>query len=507
MKIIKVIWGSVEHTKKQISDKFKFDNEVVYVWGIENETYLNSLGYETHLMSTTSADVRYNTQSKKYMHKLLAIAQADAEYDEYLLIDWDTKITLDLDDEFYKLLRSRGKIQCPLYGLPNNFLDVITRKELTNEMKDYFVKQDNFLKKYSWKFDNLHIIPNFSFFYSNNAKIGKELIDIAITNELETNIEEFALYIWANCNLTQWIMEYEPLVCIGQFNDELKEVSFALNEINNYVNLFLNKKVYFNHKNKIKIIRALWGDSLYILNEIPKTPIFENEFVFVWGKANYDFVKKLGYEALLISETKTQGETYDSYLKHFGHKLQALKFADEIFGEYLFLDWDVTLVKKIDDAFYNTIRSKGKLQCPLYGYNQNYQSDTIQYHKSNNTLTDNLVEFIKVHMCQLDMYHWKYEDVKVLPCFCFLYSDNTNIGSDLLNIMNENGMLACIEEFAMQMYSNCSLDEYIEKYEPIVIRGKERDKNLESMTEAIHKINNYINTKVDKNIYLAHDLK
>jgi hypothetical protein len=57
------------------------------------------------------------------------------------------------------------------------------------------------------------------------------------------------------------------------------------------------------------------------------------------------------------------------------------------------------------------------------------------------------------------------------------------------------------------MYSNCSLDEYIEKYEPIVIRGKERDKNLEGMTRAIHKINNYINTKVDKNIYLVHDLK
>jgi hypothetical protein len=191
------------------------------------------------------------------------------------------------------------------------------------------------------------------FFYSNNAKIGKELIDIAITNKLETNIEEFALYIWANCNLAEWIMEYEPLVCIGQFNDELKEVSFALNEINNYISLFLNKKVYFIHKNKIKIIRALWGDSLYILNEIPKTPIFENELVFVWGKANYDFVKKLGYEALLISETKTQGETYDSHLKHFGHKLQALKFADEMFGEYLFLDWDVTLVKQIDDEFYN----------------------------------------------------------------------------------------------------------------------------------------------------------
>lgn len=507
MKIIRVIWGDITHTIKEVSNKFKFGNEIVYVWGIENEKYLIDLGYETRLISNEPYDKRYSTQLTKYMHKLLAIEYADNEYQEYILVDWDSRLVLDLNDEFYKLLRSRGNVQCPLYALPNNFLNVISKNELSKEMQEYFIEQDDFIKKYSWKFNNLNVLPNFSFFYSNGAKIGKELIDIAINNNLKTNVEEFALYIWANCNLHKWIGEYEPLVCIGQSNDSLKEVSIALRIINNYICSFVNKKIYINHKNKIKIIRALWGNSLYILNEIPKNPIFDDELVYVWGRANYNFLKKLGYATALVSETNTQADTYDSHLKHFAHKLQALQFADEAFGEYLFLDWDVTLKKDIDDNFYNIIRSGNKLQCPLYAYHSNYRNDAIEYHNQKNDLTSNLDDFLLTHINQLEIYHWKYEDVKVLPCFCFLYSNNTTIGSDLLKLMNDNNILACIEEFAMQLYSNCSLDEYILKYEPVVIMGKERDKNLEGMTKAIGKINNYIHTKVQKNIYLVHDLK
>lgn len=258
----------------------------------------------------------------------------------------------------------------------------------------------------------------------------------------------------------------------------------------------------------MKIIRALWGDSLHTLNEIPKKPIFENEIVFVWGNKNYDFLhNKLNYDCILVSPTKTEEGKYDNHLKHFAHKLEALKLADEKYGEYIFLDWDVLPTKTIDDEFFNTIKSGNDLQCPLYAYHPNYRTDLINFHLEKNNFTKYLDNFSMVHINELEKYHWKYEDVKVLPCFCFLYSNNTNIGSKLLKIMNDNNILACIEEFAMQVYSNCSLDEYISKYEPMVIRGKERDRNLEGMTEAIQKINKYIDTKINKNVYLIHDLK
>lgn len=507
MKIIRTLWGHPKYTFKEVENKYKFENEVVYVWGKENEEYLRKLGYDTILMSDEIIDSRYCTQLTKYMHKLLVIEKADEQFDEYILIDWDTQLEQYFDEDFYKLLRAKGNVQCPLYALPNNFLDKILKKNLSDEMKDYFIHQSNFIKEYSWKFENLHVIPNFSFFYSNKAKIGKELIKIAVDNKLQTNIEEFAFYIWANTNLDDYIKKYEPNVVIGQNSDQIKEVADGLKTINNYIKHICYKKVYIGHKTKIKIIRALWGNSLYILNEIPKKPLFEDEFVYVWGKANYDFVKKLGYEAALVSETKTQGNTYDSHLKHFAHKLQALQFADEAFGEYLFLDWDVTLAKNIDDNFFRTIKNGNNLQCPLYAYHSNYRNDAIEYHKQKNDLTKNLDNFLIVHINELEKYHWKYEDIKVLPCFCFVYSYHTNIGTKLLNIMNANNILACIEEFALQVYSNCSLDEYISKHEPTVIRGKEKDKNLEGMTAAIKKINSYIDSKIDKNIYLVHDLK
>jgi hypothetical protein len=507
MKIIRTLWGDLDFTKREVSNKCKFDNEVVYVWGIDNETYLRELGYDTILISEKSADDRYPSLLTKYMHKLLAIERADEEFGEYILLDWDTVLKNEIDDEFYSLLRSRGKIQCPLYCLPNNFYDIITEEDLSAEMNIYFDTQNSFIKQYSWRYENLNVIPNFSFFYSNNAKIGKELIKLALDNNLKTNIEEFSLFIWANCSIEEWISNYEPMVCVGQEKDVLKEVSNGLFKLNTYIGNILEKKIYITHKHKIKIIRALWGNSLYILNEIPKKPIFEDELVYIWGRTNYEFLsKKLNYNCILVNQYIAEEGKYDTHLNHFGHKLEVLKLADERYGEYLFLDWDVTTLKPIDDMFFDIIRSGNNLQCPLYAYHSNYRNDAIDYHTKKSDFTENLDDFLLTHINQLEKYHWKHEDIKVLPCFCFLYSNNTNIGSDLLNIMNENGILACIEEFAMQLYSDCSLDEYISKYEPIVIRGKERDKNLEGMTLAIQKINNYINTKIDKNVYLIHDL-
>jgi hypothetical protein len=349
------------------------------------------------------------------------------------------------------------------------------------------------------------VIPNFSFFYSNGAKIGKELIKISIEHNLTTNIEEFALYIWANCNLDKWIQKYEPLVTIGQESDTLTEVDLGLNEINSHVNRHINKKIYLSHKNNIKVIRVLWGASEYILNEIPKKPLFENELVYVWGIENQKYLQSLGYNTILMGEGITE-LAYSTHLLHFQHKLFALQKAEETYKEFLFLDWDITLAKEIDSNFYELIRNGNNVQCPLYGYNHDYKEDIKKFLTDNGSYSENTDDFLYHHIVNLYKYHWKYDDVLSLPCFCFFYSNDSNTISNLMEITEEFGLTACIEEFAMRIYSNCTLDEYIDKYEPIVIRGKERDKNLERMSASIKKINKYIDSKINKNIYLLHDI-
>jgi hypothetical protein len=51
--------------------------------------------------------------------------------------------------------------------------------------------------------------------------------------------------------------------------------------------------------NPIQIVRALWGNNFNIHKEVPKTPIFKNEIVLVWGIKNQAFLKNLGYSTIL----------------------------------------------------------------------------------------------------------------------------------------------------------------------------------------------------------------
>jgi hypothetical protein len=59
----------------------------------------------------------------------------------------------------------------------------------------------------------------------------------------------------------------------------------------------------------------------------------------------------------------------------------------------------------------------------------------------------------------------------------------------------------------MYQFASCSINEYIEKYEPVVIRGREDNCYHFDLTEdsAIERINNYIASKINKDIYLIHE--
>lgn len=257
----------------------------------------------------------------------------------------------------------------------------------------------------------------------------------------------------------------------------------------------------------IRIIRTLWGKNFSIHKEIPKKPIFgKNEYVFVWGNANTEFLKNLGYQTLPLHYNDTF-DNYNTHLHHYGHKLEALKLADELFDEYLFLDWDVGIVKDIDDRFWELVRSGNDVQCPIYAYNKNYINDILDWYTKKGTLTKNIEDFLKYHIKGLNKYSWQTEDLYILPNFCYFYSNKSKVATRLYEIMNKNNLDTCIEEFAMWIYSNCSLDEYISKYEPQVIRGKERDVNLPNMDLAFKTINEYVGERVKKEIYLYHELQ
>jgi hypothetical protein len=249
IKIVRTLWGPFENTKPEVTGKEKFSNEVVMVWGKQSEDYLKSLGYETILMHENQEEPGWEHPNKKFNHKIKAIKLADSLFGEYLLLDWDTFVEKPLDDNFTNLLRQKSDIQCTLYCIPEEFYDILfnTYHGIDEKMTSFFENQHRLIKEYSWKFKNSYVFPNFSFFYSNNAKIGEKLETIIISNDIITNVEEFALFKYVECDLDEYIKKYEPLVSVGQREDALDEVQLSLDNLNTYIKESLNKNLYFYH--------------------------------------------------------------------------------------------------------------------------------------------------------------------------------------------------------------------------------------------------------------------
>jgi hypothetical protein len=260
----------------------------------------------------------------------------------------------------------------------------------------------------------------------------------------------------------------------------------------------------------MKIIRALWGSQSSTRLEIPETPIFDNEIVYVWGEENRQFLEKRGYETIAVSEEETE-ISYSNIFDHFAHKLDVFVLAEKHHGEFLFLDWDVKKVKELDEKFWKLLRSK-PLQCPIYGYPGDY-SKKINQHFSENSETSwvkaldaNIPDWLQKQEEMLEKYHWKLEDLQVVPNAAFFYSNYTGIMKDLRDIYHREGIKTCIEEFVMHFWANCTLERYIEEHEPYVIRGRENDCYHFGYRkeEVMQKINSYVDSKIKKEIYLVH---
>ena len=248
IKIVRTIWGTLEHTLNEVANKEKFSNEVVMVWGTKNEEYMKSLGYETILMNENQEEPGWEHPNTKYNHKIKAVKLADSLFGEFLLLDWDTFLEKPLDDNFTNLLRQKSDIQCTLYSIPKVFYDTLFSKfTLDEKMTSFFKNQQRLIETYSWGFKDSYVFPNFSFFYSNNANIGEKLETIIVSNNIITNVEEFALFKYVNCGLDEYIQKYEPVVSIGQRTDSLEEVQLSLDNLNSYIRESIDKNLYFYH--------------------------------------------------------------------------------------------------------------------------------------------------------------------------------------------------------------------------------------------------------------------
>ena len=250
---------------------------------------------------------------------------------------------------------------------------------------------------------------------------------------------------------------------------------------------------------KIKIIRVLWGGN--VNHEIPRIPLYpEQEVVYCFDYESFWFIQELGYEAKLVKDTKFDGKK--GYNK-FGRKLQALDLALQEFGEVLLLDWDCFILKPFDKNFYDSLKEK-PIQIPLY----------IQHKDTKNAVLEMLVKDQSPSLLReledlevgMNKYGWEWEEGVIAPNFGFVYCRDKSFGKKLVDIALEHNLNSVVDEFATLIYVDCTLEEYIEKYVPRVVKG--RSDQMIIYDTRIHKLSRkfskWLDTKVDITDYFEH---
>jgi len=250
----------------------------------------------------------------------------------------------------------------------------------------------------------------------------------------------------------------------------------------------------------IKIIRAYWGDSEKTKAEIPPIPIYSNQLVYVWGKENEQFLQKRGYKTRLVTEEDPCLIDHTNFLFK---KLITLDLALKEHDEIIFLDWDCYILRELDNNFYNLLKSK-PIQCPLYSHSLNPYESFLEFSPNNN---EERLEFFKNADIFFKKYNWQFEDMLVLPNFGCFYSRDKSIGNKLLNIALENNLKGCVDEGAMFIYANCSLNEYVENYHPLFIQGVSDNVTGSKyyISTVQRKFNEYLKNKLSFDLYLEHE--
>lgn len=242
----------------------------------------------------------------------------------------------------------------------------------------------------------------------------------------------------------------------------------------------MDRIITSQNTNDIKVIRVVWGN--FDTSNLPATPQF-NEVVYVWGKDTRDSLKTMGYETVLMSrDTLDYKFTHPNY--QFIHKLIGIESAMKTYSKILFLDWDCYVVKDLDGDFFNSLENKSLL-APIYSYAKS-EFETI-YDKAD--------EWYELQSNLLNTNSWDKDDMFIIPNAGFIYISDSSIATELVLLAKKNNITTLIEEFTLHSYTNTTLDSYIETYHPTCLYGK----------SGTNDINNYIDSKLNMNIYFEHN--
>jgi hypothetical protein len=252
----------------------------------------------------------------------------------------------------------------------------------------------------------------------------------------------------------------------------------------------------------MKIVRCLWGTDTkfdFECRSIQSDKHLYNgieQIVFVWDTHNKELMDELGYKSIYMGYSDSYGK-----LMKFYYKLDALKLAMEMYDEIIFLDWDCNIKKELDDNFIKTLQNGNDIQMPLYFYPSEILNkfNSISPHVNEEHHYYNILCYTLIRLAK-----WKFNNGVVVPNAGFIYCRNSNFIQTLISIIHYEGLSTNIEELAAMLYFQkeiTSLDEYINKYEPLVCLGKD---DLEMMGKQVL-LNEYTTNRLKKDIYFIHE--
>jgi len=246
-------------------------------------------------------------------------------------------------------------------------------------------------------------------------------------------------------------------------------------------------------KKEIKFIRAVWGQ----YDEFYNTPPL-NEIVYVWGIDKYKYLLSKGFDCVLVSE---KSDVVNDNIRKFYHKLECLRLAAQSYEKFIFLDWDVEIIREFDDKFFSYLEDKEFL-VPTYAYPIEFLDlkDKIEFEHDRVWVNNQIIEMQK--------YGWRLDNEIVLPNAGFIYCSNKKIPNKLIEISNKLNIVTLVEEFSIFNYVNCDLEYYILNYEPTVIFGRSEDNIFNSFNikkQSQINLHNIINKLIKKDIYLIHN--
>jgi len=225
IKFIRAVWGDMDLSIVPQTPQY---NEIVYVWGIDNKSILDSMGYNTILCDRNKLNFKYSSILYEFIHKLIAIDKACSNFSKILFLDWDYCLEKELDDSFFNYMNTK-EFLAPIY-------EYDVESTLNNvDIHSFDYHKNDFLNNNSWQVESKFIIPNAGFIYISDSQIGKDLLQIAKNDDVKTLVEEFTIYKWANCSLDNYIENYHPTICFGR-NDS---------NINEYVESMITTDIYF----------------------------------------------------------------------------------------------------------------------------------------------------------------------------------------------------------------------------------------------------------------------